>query len=96
MTEQEAIDYLLDPIGKREQHDEAIALAVSALKKQIPVKPTRIDKNEAFDGNWIKVCPSCGRILIERITTPDESFPQYYCYMQYCGCGQKIDWEDGE
>ncbi len=34
MTEQDAIDYLLDPIGKREQHDEAIELAVEALKAQ--------------------------------------------------------------
>ena len=34
MTNQEAIDYLIDPIGKREQHDEAIALAISALQEQ--------------------------------------------------------------
>ena len=34
MTKQEAIDYLLDPIGKREQHDEAIEMAISALQAQ--------------------------------------------------------------
>jgi len=32
MTTQEAIDYLLDPIGKRDQHDEAIKMAVDALQ----------------------------------------------------------------
>lgn len=36
MTIQEAIDYLLDPIGKRERHDEAIRMAVDALKAQLP------------------------------------------------------------
>ena len=96
MTEQEAIDYLLDPIGKREQHDEAIALAVSALKKQIPVKPTRIDKNETFDGNWIKVCPNCRRILIERITKSYSSYPRIYNMTAHCICGQAIDWDDTE
>ena len=32
MTSKEAIDYLLDPIGKRDQHDEAIKMAVDALQ----------------------------------------------------------------
>ena len=32
MTRDEAIDYLLDPIGKREKHDEAIHMAIEALK----------------------------------------------------------------
>ena len=32
MTNEEAIAYLKDPIGKREQHDEAIALAIKALE----------------------------------------------------------------
>lgn len=33
MTRNEAIDYLLDPIGKREKHDEAIHMAIEALKR---------------------------------------------------------------
>ena len=32
MTAEEAIEYLKDPIGKREQHDEAIRMAVEALR----------------------------------------------------------------
>ena len=34
MTNQEAIDYLLDPIGKRDKHDEAVAMAIKALEKE--------------------------------------------------------------
>lgn len=34
MTREEAIDYLLDPIGKREKHDEAIRMAIEALERQ--------------------------------------------------------------
>lgn len=33
MTRAEAIDYLLDPIGKREKHDEAIRMAIEALEQ---------------------------------------------------------------
>lgn len=35
MTRDEAIDYLLDPIGKREKHDEAIHMAIKALKRDV-------------------------------------------------------------
>ena len=34
MTREEAIDYLLDPIGKREKHDEAIRMAIEALERK--------------------------------------------------------------
>lgn len=33
MTYEEVIEYLLDPIGKRDKHDEAIATAIAAIKK---------------------------------------------------------------
>lgn len=32
MTAREAIKYLKDPIGKREQHDEAVSMAIEALR----------------------------------------------------------------
>lgn len=73
---------------------EALAIAISALEKQIPKKPKRIDKNATFDGNWKKVCPACGRVLVERITTPEESYPRLYNYTPHCICGQAIDWEE--
>lgn len=72
----------------------AVEIAVNAMKKQIPVKPIRIDKNKEFDGNWTKICPSCKRVLIERITTNEKSYPRLYNYTPHCKCGQAIDWED--
>ena len=72
---------------------QAIEMAVSALEKQIPKKPIRIDKNKEFDGNWKKTCPLCGRVLMERITTSESSYPRHYNYTGYCLCGQAIDWE---
>ncbi len=77
-----------------EEEKEAMQMAISALEKQIPKKPKRIDKNATFDGNWKKVCPACGRVLVERITTPEESYPRHYNYTPHCICGQAIDWEE--
>ncbi len=73
---------------------QAIEMAISALEKQIPKKPKHIDKNATFDGNWKRVCPACGRVLVERITTPEESYPEIYNHTPHCICGQAIDWED--
>lgn len=72
----------------------ACDIAVEAMRKQIPKKPKHIDKNKKFDGNWKKVCPLCGRMLIERITTPEKSYPRHYNYTGHCWCGQAIDWEE--
>lgn len=53
----EAIDYLLDPIGKRDIHDDAIELAVDSLRKQIP-KEAYIVWGETFGSNKPQ-CPVC-------------------------------------
>ena len=74
----------------------AVEIAVDAMKKQIPMKPIRIDKNKEFDGNWKKVCPSCKSVLIERITTDEKSYPRLYNYTPHCKCGQAINWEGDE
>ena len=70
----------------------AMELAVCALKKQIPMKPKHVNKNDIFDGNWRKICPTCGRVLMERITTNIESYPRHYNTSGFCWCGQAIDW----
>jgi hypothetical protein len=70
----------------------AMELAVEALQKQIPKKPKRVNKNDIFDGNWRKICPTCGKVLMERITTNVESHPRYYNMSGFCWCGQAIDW----
>lgn len=61
MTTQEAIDYLLDQIGKREQHNEAARMAVRAMQKQIP-KPVAKSPNPYF--KWC--CPTCGYYPVTR------------------------------
>ena len=70
----------------------AMELAVDALEKQIPKKPKRVNKNDIFDGNWRKICPTCGKVLMERITTNVESYPRHYNMSGFCWCGQAIDW----
>ena len=101
MTNEQAIrilEFMKSEMLLSFDHDrkEALKLAISALEKQIPKKPIRINKNEEFDGNWKKICPSCGSMLTERITTPERSFPRHYNYTQHCWCGQAIDWTEGE
>lgn len=72
----------------------AFEMAISALEKQIPKKPTRINKNSVFDGNWKMICPCCSVKLMERITTENESYPVHYNITKHCMCGQTLDWSD--
>ena len=71
-------------------------IAISALEKEIAKKPERINKNSVFDGNWKMICPCCGAILVERITTEDKSYPIQYNMTNHCKCGQTLDWGDTE
>lgn len=75
-------------------YERAVQVAIKSLKKQISQKPIRIDQNDVFDGNWKKVCPNCGRTLIERVTTKEESYPKIHDYNHHCICGQTIDWKN--
>ena len=84
-----AIDYLLDPIGKREIHDESVELAVDALRKQIPQKPVkskvpRRDINNCQWSDWY--CPTCGCFLVSGGGHSDN--------IHHCECGQKLDWSE--
>ena len=99
MTPQEAINIIEDVTWQDNgRHYGKIALArelaISALEKQIPKKPKRVNKNSAFDGNWKMICPCCGATLVERITTEDTSYPIQYNMTKHCTCGQALDWSD--
>lgn len=69
---------------------EAIKVAIAALEKQVPLKPT-----SRFTGDeWICECPMCHGIT----DTPHEVIVES---IRYCGwCGQRLDWseelEEGE
>ena len=84
-----AIDYLLDPIGKREIHDECVELAVDALRKQIPQKPVQSKEPRFGMGyeyhDWC--CPVCGRFLAPEPTCKGN---------HHCKCGQAIDWSKND
>ena len=76
----EAIDYLLDPIGKREIHDDAVGLAVDALKKQIPKK--------AVGNHYAHMrCPACNPRIPSGGGSSSRRRDNWCNY-----CGQKIDW----
>lgn len=101
MTYEEAIKTIKLAVAEVEWNypmDYAVAfeMAISALEKYIPKKPTRVNKNSVFDGNWKMICPCCGATLVERITTEDTSYPIQYNMTKHCGCGQALDWGDSE
>ena len=80
----EAIDYLLDPIGKREMHDDAVGLAVDALRKQIPQK--------AVGNHYAHMrCPACNHRIPSGGGSSSRRRDNWCNY-----CGQKIDWDRKE
>lgn len=80
----EAIDYLLDPIGKREIHDDAVELAVDALRKQIPQK--------AVGNHYAHMrCPACNHRIPSGGGSSSRRRDNWCNY-----CGQKIDWDRKE
>ena len=59
-------------------YNEALEMALSALKKQIPMKPK---KKILAEGWTFYICPTCKCVYGEGNLS------------RYCGyCGQKIDW----
>lgn len=85
MNEQQAIKSMknLDMvISITESEHESVRLAIEALEKQIPKKPS--DISTVKDGNniigIIGYCPCCNEIVSES----DQTF--------VCDCGQKLDW----
>lgn len=92
MTAQEALDYFIRrkaQLGISDKIQQAETLAISALEKQIPKKPTahkvevsKIKVGNGFGkGTTVYRCPCCNE-LISRICD--------CCYK----CGQAIDWSD--
>lgn len=89
MKPEEAIDYLLDPIGKREKHDDAIQMAIEALQKQIPQKSKAKEllPDEYVVGHvkiYATPCGNCGEYISTTL-------------WEYCPwCGQAIDYGGDE
>ena len=91
MTESEAIKELheIRPRGGiiPQKRAEAIDMAINALEKQIPKKPTYEGDGYAPDGTFVFdewICPCC-----------EKRYEVDYDDYDYCpNCGQKIDWSD--
>ncbi|MDO5574411.1 MAG: hypothetical protein Q4G60_10605 [bacterium] len=83
MTNEEAsiivgnIPIIPDDCYSIEEYQQAKAMAIGALEKQIPKKPyyVQYDVNPKI-GNWH--CPICNSICLHK------NYP--------CQCGQKLDW----
>lgn len=90
MTYEEAIEIL------QEERDyaqfpqyvkEAIKIATSAIKKQIPKKPINVEKH-------YYECPCCKQDLG---VSDDDIFVYKNPIKKYCNnCGQALDWSDTE
>ena len=91
MTYREAIKNInaLNAVcGKKDFYDaefeNALALAIESLEKQIPKKPLHMHKNY-----YCPICKEDGWILWDDAIPNDMD--------KYCGiCGQAIDWSDDE
>ena len=91
MTYEEAIKNInaLNAVcGKKDFYDaefeNALALAIEALEKQIPKKPLHMHKNY-----YCPICKEDGWMLWDDAIPNDMD--------KYCGiCGQAIDWSDDE
>ena len=91
MTHEEAIKNInaLNAVcGKKDFYDaefeNALALAIEALEKQIPKKPLHMHKNY-----YCPICKEDGWMLWDDAIPNDMD--------KYCGmCGQAIDWEESE
>lgn len=95
MTEQKAIErirYRIDTaseiVGNGEEGNafEDMEVAIKALEKQIPTKPT-LEGDGYADGHLIYdtwICPNCGKDY-------EVDYEEY----DYCpNCGQHIDWKN--
>ena len=93
MTYEEAIEYITEryvtmsmclTLDECRKHNKAISMAIEALEKQIPKKPTRTRGKYGHTE-----CACCGWV-VESFCGDLEQYP-------FCpNCGQAIDWEVSE
>lgn len=88
MTNQEAVEYFkgylefCERAGIGPEYNEAQALALASLQKQVPKKPVEFDNPAGIRYTDTYRCPSCGGSFT------GTGFADY-CYH----CGQALDWE---
>ena len=95
MTPKEAIDnlkYMISGDCTDTQVDfvDEIDMAIEALEKQIPKKPTKLTHKILIDAGWIYACPNCEAACGENKYHPEVTDDEMYCP----SCGQAIDWSE--
>ena len=68
---------------------EALEMAVKALEKQIPKKPTKLVSKLLIGEGWTYKCPTCCSACGENKYHPEVTQDEFYCTQ----CGQALDWE---
>ena len=66
--------------------DEAVSMAINALRRQIPMKVSIINWNPAK-------CPSCGCVLSEHL---GDGYYHHFTHLRICPneeCNQRLMWE---
>jgi hypothetical protein len=63
-------------------------MAVEALGKQVPRRPTKLTDTLLIDAGWIYKCPTCGLACGENKYHLEATQDELYCTQ----CGQKLDW----
>lgn len=62
---------------------------ITALNKQIPVKPTKLVSKLLIAEGWTYKCPTCLSACGENRYHPEVTCDNVYCTQ----CGQALDWE---
>lgn len=91
MTNSEARNILLTSIHPQTSEEaEAIGIAVRAVERMIPKKPTWTGYDVVSDAK----CFNCGKIIGNRYnllaSKPTRRYNRYFCI----ACGQAIDWSE--
>lgn len=87
----EVLDVLCKSMGNMQEYREALVLAVSALKKQVPQKPV-IKPDKYADVVLHYYCPACGRYFGQAGVHSVILFnKERFCQGEKCG--QAIDWD---
>lgn len=68
---------------------EALNMAVEALEKQVPKKPTKLVSKLLIEEGWTYKCPTCGCACGENKYHLEVTQDEFYCTQ----CGQALDWE---
>ena len=68
---------------------EALEMAVKALEKQVPKKPTKLGSKLLIGAGWTYKCPTCCSVCGENKYHPEVTQDDMYCTQ----CGQALDWD---